>query len=56
MYGLIVIGSIVVFAAIVSFLSRRRPTGRDRRWDDPGQAEAHAASMLSKITRGLPRH
>lgn len=49
--GLIVIGAILAFAAIVSFLSRRRPNTPDTRWDDPGQAEAHAAQMLSRLGR-----
>ena len=50
MIGLIVIGAILAFVAVVAFLGRRRgadPT--NTRWDDPGQAAAHAAATLSKL-------
>jgi hypothetical protein len=54
MVGLIVFGAIALFVGVVWFLDRRRgtqsPSGT--RWDDPGQAQAHAFEMLSKLRRG----
>jgi hypothetical protein len=55
MIGLIVGGAIAVFVAVVWFLDRRRgadPT--NTRWDDPGQAAAHAAATLSKLGKVGP--
>lgn len=52
MIGGIVLGGIAVFVAIVWYRDRHHPSKPDRRWDDPSQAEAHWAAMLSKIDKG----
>lgn len=54
MFGLIVLGAILLFVGIVWFRERRRnvPSPDRTRWDDPGQAQAHAAEMLSKLGKG----
>lgn len=53
MYGLAILGFILVLVAVAWFLDRRRSASpRNTRWDDPGQSEAFAASMLSKLRRG----
>jgi hypothetical protein len=54
MIGLIVLGAILLFVGIVWFHERRRntPSPEGTRWDDPGQAQAHAAEMLSKLGKG----
>jgi hypothetical protein len=53
MYGLAILGFILVLVAVAWFLDRRRPASpRNTRWDDPGQSEAFAAVMLSKLRRG----
>jgi hypothetical protein len=50
MYGLAILGFILVLVVVAWFLDRRRPASpRNTRWDDPGQSEAFAAGMLSKL-------
>jgi hypothetical protein len=52
MYGLAILGFILVLVAVAWYLDRRRPATPKTRWDDPGQSEAFAAAMLSKLRRG----
>lgn len=52
MFGLAILGFNLALVAVAWFLDRRRPASPKTRWDDPGESEAFAAAMLSKLRPG----